>query len=278
MLTDLWTTHCAWSLAWVTASSSLFLDSTTCSSARWCSFCRSSNAVLRKTTQQQNTIIVIIYVLNGIFRLRFKWRFPGEPGFASSTSGFFFQSFQKRTSEVKWHIIFLQAGHPSCRTTNNVKALKEAQSTDHNQKNHPPVYIVHHHHHNHFTALFLGPPGWTGARRELLDFMVQGKINRGRHTDHPAGRHSIRTNQCPPPLSSPYFYRPDALPAAQPTASKHWRQDQFIYSAIDKNLQFILNTRMWANAQPDGRPAEHRWRPLFNAAKFAWRPLLDAVQ
>ena len=27
-------------------------------------------------------------------------------------------------------------------------------------------------------------------------------------------------------------------------------------------------TRMWANAQPDGRPAEHRWRPLFNAAEF----------
>jgi len=37
-----------------------------------------------------------------------------------------------------------------------------------------------------------------GARGELLDFMVQGKINRGRHIDHPAGRHSIRTNQCPP--------------------------------------------------------------------------------
>ena len=29
-----------------------------------------------------------------------------------------------------------------------------------------------------------------------------------------------------------------------------------------------VKTRMWANAQPDGRPAEHRWRPLFNAAKF----------
>jgi len=25
---------------------------------------------------------------------------------------------------------------------------------------------------------------------------------------------------------------------------------------------------MWANAQCDGRPAEYRWRPLFNAAKF----------
>ena len=34
----------------------------------------------------------------------------------------------------------------------------------------------------------------------------------------------------------------------------------------------IVNTdqyyRMWANAQRDGRPAEYRWRPLFNAAKF----------
>jgi len=48
-------------------------------------------------------------------------------------------------------------------------------------------------------ALFPGQPGWAGARRELVDFMVQGKINRGRHTDHPAGRHSIWTNQCPPP-------------------------------------------------------------------------------
>jgi len=31
---------------------------------------------------------------------------------------------------------------------------------------------------------------------------------------------------------------------------------------------------MWANAQRDGRPAEHRWRPLFDAAKFGWCSLL----
>ena len=30
--------------------------------------------------------------------------------------------------------------------------------------------------------------------------------NRGRRTDHPAGRHSIRTNQCPPPPSSHILY------------------------------------------------------------------------
>ena len=32
--------------------------------------------------------------------------------------------------------------------------------------------------------------------------------------------------------------------------------------------------KMWANAQRDGRPVEHRWR-IFNAAKSGWRSLLD---
>jgi len=55
--------------------------------------------------------------------------------------------------------------------------------------------------------------------------MVQGKINRGKQTDHPAGRHSIWINQCPLPSTIPHFlYRLDALPATQPTVSKHWRQ------------------------------------------------------
>jgi len=59
--------------------------------------------------------------------------------------------------------------------------------------------------HNHLTALYPWPPGWAGARRKLLDFMVHGNINRGRHNDHPAGRHSIRTKECPPPPSSIFF-------------------------------------------------------------------------
>jgi len=61
----------------------------------------------------------------------------------------------------------------------------------------------HHHHHNRFMALFSGPPRWASARTELLNFMVQGKINRGIHTDNLARCHSIRTKQCPP-LPSPH--------------------------------------------------------------------------
>jgi len=36
-----------------------------------------------------------------------------------------------------------------------------------------------------------------------------------------------------------------------------------------------VQTRMWANAQRDDRPAEYRWRPVLNAAKFGSRPLLE---
>jgi len=37
----------------------------------------------------------------------------------------------------------------------------------------------------------------------------------------------------------------------------------------------LKRTRTWANAQRDDRPAEYRWRALFNAAKFGWCPLLE---
>ena len=36
----------------------------------------------------------------------------------------------------------------------------------------------------------------------------------------------------------------------------------------NKDICEKCKTRMWAKAQPDGRPAEHRWCPLFNAARF----------
>jgi len=37
---------------------------------------------------------------------------------------------------------------------------------------------------------------------------------------------------------------------------------------IRRGKKKIEVIEMWANAQRDGRPAEYRWRSLFNAAKF----------
>ena len=51
--------------------------------------------------------------------------------------------------------------------------------------------------------------------------------------------------------------------------------NQLVIENVCIVIQSDITTRMWANAQRDGRPAEYRWRPLFNAAKFGWRPLLE---
>jgi len=51
---------------------------------------------------------------------------------------------------------------------------------------------------------FRDHPGELVPEENVWTLLVQGKISRGRHTDHPAGRHSIRTKQCPPP-PSPHF-------------------------------------------------------------------------
>jgi len=54
-----------------------------------------------------------------------------------------------------------------------------------------------------------------------------------------------------------------------------------IYRASIVSRGNSIATRMRANAQRDGRPAERRWRPLFNSAKFGLRdgtePLLEAT-
>jgi len=41
-----------------------------------------------------------------------------------------------------------------------------------------------------------------------------------------------------------------------------------IIESKTENFADIIITRMWANAQRDGRPAECRWRLLFNSAKL----------
>jgi len=87
---------------------------------------------------------------------------------------------------------FLRVGCPSHHPTNRVMALKETLLLTLTSRASSNTFIKEalfpfHNHHNRFTALFPEPTGWAGARRELLDFMVQGKINRGRQTDRQSG-------------------------------------------------------------------------------------------
>ena len=78
--------------------------------------------------------------------------------------------------------------------------------------------------HTRLTALFPGLPGWAGTRKVKpiwillkqqtvscsgISWAICKSAPRCRQITTPAPHRSV-------------FYRPDALPAAQPTASKHW--------------------------------------------------------
>jgi len=62
--------------------------------------------------------------------------------------------------------------------------------------------------HNRFAVLFRDYPGEPVPEENLLlDFCGAREDNRGRHTDHPAGCHSIRTNQQPTSNLLHFFLR-----------------------------------------------------------------------
>jgi len=62
--------------------------------------------------------------------------------------------------------------------------------------------------------------------------------------------------------------------SAQPVHPPRHKIGHFADVLPSQSLGLVLKKlklkklEMWANAQRDGRPAEYRWHPLFNAAKF----------
>jgi len=80
---------------------------------------------------------------------------------------------------------------------------------------------------------------FTGARDSEWQSSISWAICKSapcsREITMPATHHSV-------------FYRPDALPAAQPTASKHWRQHQQ-HKALKKLKELILIAKYQQTAQ-----------------------------
>ena len=147
---------------------------------------------------------------------------------------------------------------------------------------------AHTHTHTRLTTLFPRLPGWAGTRKVkpiwilLKQETVSGSgiswdicksAPRSRQITTPAPHHSV-------------FYRPDALPAAQPTASKHWRHSiapsaletitfycfMGYISLLTYYLLFLVCLRVTPlpiRAQP--RPRRRRRRPgsAWSADRFA---------
>jgi len=110
---------------------------------------------------------------------------------------------------------------------NNSKQSGESMYSESWRRKRKGCTHTHTHTHTHpFNDLCPGLPRWAGTRKEKpiwillkqetvsgsgIDWVICKSAPRSRQITTPVPHHSV-------------FYRPDALPAAQPTASKHWRQ------------------------------------------------------
>ena len=129
----------------------------------------------------------------------------------------------------------------------------------------PQNNIITEHNDDYWRAATFGTarrPEWVDhtTHRLALDLWRQTALVTYRHTcirqqtddERSINRRAVLLTCCSDITSALMHY-------SKQTEKYHWPQQQW--------------TRMCANAQRDGRPAEYRWRPLFNAAKFRWRPL-----
>ena len=110
------------------------------------------------------------------------------------------------------------------------------------------------HTHTRLTAPFPGQPGWAGTRKVKpiwillkqetvsgsgISWAICKSAPCSRQITTPAPHHSV-------------FYRPDALPAAQPTASKHWRPtglygNQEQTTSVARKTSLIVKTSSFAH-------------------------------
>ena len=101
------------------------------------------------------------------------------------------------------------------------------------------------HTHTRLTALFPGLPRWAGARKvKPIWILLKQETVSGSGISWAICKSAPRTRQLtvPAPHHHTVFYRPDALPAAQPTASKHWMDKVW---AQHKVSQSWTERRLW---------------------------------
>ena len=111
----------------------------------------------------------------------------------------------------------------------------------------------------HHTTTVLRPffrehPGEPVLEENFWSLWCKVRLTKADTPTHPAGCHSIWTNQCPAPPSPPQlFYMPDALPAAQPTVSKqqhYHHNDHYHYYGFHMESVYVTPLRRTLVSSP----------------------------
>ena len=116
------------------------------------------------------------------------------------------------------------------------------------------VDFTHQTHHTRLTALFPGLPEWASTRKvKPIWILLKQETVSGSGISWDICKSAPRSSKITTPVPHhSVFYRPDALPAAQPTALKQWRKKMLISLFIKSPL---LKKR---------KPLTKHWKNIFN--------------
>ena len=123
---------------------------------------------------------------------------------------------------------------------------------------------------------FLGLPGWAGTRKVKPVILLKQETVSGSGISWAICKSTPHSRQItiPAPHHS-VFYRPDALPAAQPTVSKHWRLLGFLVLPHTHTHTHPFNSSLCGTTRvsryqkgktnldfTEARDSEWQWNPL----------------
>ena len=126
--------------------------------------------------------------------------------------------------------------------------------------------------HTRLTALCLGLPRWAGTTKvKPIWILLEQEIVSGSGISWATCKSAPRSRQITTPIPHhSVFYRPDALPAAQPTASKHWRHSSdTVWEYCDVELKWCEGRCVYRGGESGSvevDPADCEGRRDFSAA------------
>ena len=154
--------------------------------------------------------------------------------------------FLHREAEKRNHFSFMNKSFNMQCSLTKFSTLIVSEYYHTHTHTHPHTHTrthTHTHTHTRLTAPFPGLPGWASTRKvkPIWILLKQERVS-GSGIRWDICKSAPRCRQIGLTTPAPYrsvFYRPDALPATQPTASEHWRHKHWRH--IITNVTYLIS-------------------------------------
>ena len=176
--------------------------------------------------------------------------------------------FHRRRNHIRWQADTADDGQTCASSSQSGPELSHPGEPTRTAERQPDVHTLSpfaaQSTHTRLTALCPGLPRWTGTRKvKPIWILLKQETVSGSGISWVICKSAPHSRQIT--MAAPHhsvFYWPDALPATQPTASKHWRQHK-VYMYISKRpISYPVDASRYLARPATKRFQTSDWRAL----------------